>query len=285
MSLSIGSSSSADALSGISGIARSQEALARTIERLSSARRINRAADDPAGLAISQRLLAEISGIDQAASNLEQTVNVVQTADGALDATQELVRRQRDLALQAGNDAVLDPAQREALDAEYQALGQAIDRIAKDTSYGATRLLDGSYQGRTIQAGSSAGQTIPIDIASRATGEAKGFDRAGLGLAGTSLKTAEGAAKALEAVDVAIGEVSRQRGDLGALQANTIESARRSHEISYLNLVSAESTIADTDIAAEAGNFLNERIRAQAGVSLAASAGQLDYRLVSQLLA
>ena len=154
------------------------DSMTRSLERLSSGNRINRAADDAAGLAISQSLRVQVSGMGQALRNVQDGVNVVQTADGALDTATALLHRMRDLAVQAANDGGLTDAAKQAIQAEVAHLKEELTRIGRTTTFNGRALLDGSYQG-TFQIGANRGETLTVLIGS--TG--RGIDTAGLGLA------------------------------------------------------------------------------------------------------
>lgn len=263
MALSIGNTSPA----GSYRLQQRDQQLALNLAKLNSGSKLNRAADGPAALIISEQLRAQLEGLRQASDNLSQGINQIQTADAGLEATQGLLQRQRELALQASSTATTDPAQLAALEEEFQNLGQSIDRIAGTTQYAGQKLLDGSFQGRQLQSGAEGGQQVDVTIASQATGSPAGFDRAGLGTAGTSLTAPGGAAAALTAIDTALTEVGAQRGNLGALQTSTLESMRSSLAETTQNLAGARSTIADVDFAEETANLVRNQILANSAVA------------------
>lgn len=271
MSMSIGNQ--AGALQGVNQLARRDREMQLALVRLATGMRINRAADNPAGLTISEQMRAQIAGLSRVSDGLEEGVALTQVADGALEQTNALLQKQRDLALQAGNDAVLDPSARAVLDKQFQALGKAIDAIAGNTRYGGNKLLDGSYKDRSIQTGTGSGQSIDLTIASTIGGSSTGYDRQGLGLSGASLSSTEGAADALTRLDTALTEVGRQRGELGAVQANALETGLRSLAVASQNLIGAESTIRDTDFAQESANLASQNILMQAGIATQAQRG------------
>lgn len=271
MSLSIGNQ--AGAMQGVNQLAKRDREMQLVLARLATGMRINRAADNPAGLTISEQMRAQIAGLSRVSDGLEEGVALTQVADGALEQTNALLQKQRDLALQAGNDAVLDPSARAVLDQQFQALGKAIDAIAANTRYGGNKLLDGSYKDRSIQTGTDSGQSIDLTIASTIGGSSTGYDRQGLGLSGASLSSTEGAADALTRLDTALTEVGRQRGDLGAVQANALETGLRSLAVASQNLIGAESTIRDTDFARESANLASQNILMQAGIATQAQRG------------
>jgi flagellin len=271
MSMSIGNQ--AGALQGVNQLARRDREMQLALVRLATGMRINRAADNPAGLTISEQMRAQIAGLSRVSDGLEEGVALTQVADGALEQTNALLQKQRDLALQAGNDAVLDPSARAVLDKQFQALGKAIDAIAGNTRYGGNKLLDGSYKDRAIQTGTGSGQSLDLTIASTVGGGSTGFDRQGLGMSGASLSSTEGAADALTRLDTALTEVGRQRGDLGAVQANALESGLRSLAVASQNLIGAESTIRDADFGQESANLASQSILMQAGIATQAQRG------------
>lgn len=270
--------------SSINYLSNHNRALELTLAKLSSAQRINQAADDPAGLVISEQLAAILGGTEQASDNIATDVSLLQTADGALSQTSELLNKQRAVALQAANSATLDDSQRAALDAQYRNLGESIDRIAKNTSFGNKPLLDGSFkQSFQIGAGAGADSSVQVDLTSKASGKPAGFDQAGLGLAEVSLSSPTGVSDALTRLDTAINEVSNQRGSLGALQANTLEAYGRSMEQAKINLTGAYSTIRDTDMASSAADFARNSILAQSGYAALAQQNLSGNRILSLL--
>lgn len=271
------------ALDSVGRLAKSQQQLQLTMARLSTGLRINSGADDPAGLTISERMRAQVSGLNQAVRGLEDATSMTQVADASLGEISTLIQRQRELALQAGNDAVLDPSQRSALDSQMKQLGESIDRLASGTSFAGSKLLDGTYRNRPIQTGITADQKVDLTIASTATGESAGFDQAGLGLSGLSLASTDGAAAALDRIDTALAEVSRQRGELGAFQQNTVEAGMRSLMTASQNLTSSESLIRDTDFAKETAIFTRNQILTQSGVAMLSQANQVPQAVLSLL--
>lgn len=281
MALSINTNVSA--LDSAGRLAKTQQQLQLTLARLSTGLRINRGADDPAGLTISERMRAQVSGLNQAVRGLEDATSMTQVADASLGEISTLIQRQRDLALQAGNDAVLDPSQRAALDTQMKQLGESIDRLASGTSFAGSKLLDGTYRDRSIQTGITADQKVDLTIASNATGTQAGFDQAGLGLSGISVTSTDGAAAALDRLDTALAEVTRQRGELGAFQKNTVETGMRSLMTASQNLTSSESLIRDTDFAQETAFFARNQILSQSGMAMLAHSNQLPSSVLRLL--
>lgn len=245
----------------------------KVIERLSTGLRINRAADNPAGLAISEKMRAQIRGLGQAARNIQDGISLVQTAEGALNETHAIVQRMRELSVQAANDTYTD-SDRQALQKEYEQLLAEISRISKDTEFNTMPLLDGSKSTFRIQAGANAGQFIEINISQMSVDS--------LGLTGTNLLTREAADEAISKLDEATKKVSEQRSSLGATQ-NRLEHALSNTENMQENLIAAESRIRDADIAKEMMEFVRLNILMQVSQSVLAMHMQ-QAQAVLQLL-
>ncbi len=233
-------------------------------ERLSSGLRIARAADDAAGLAISERLRAQVRSLDQAGRNASDGVSLVQTTEGATSEITGNLARLRELAVQASN-GTLNTGDRAALDAEFTALLDEIDRVSTQTSFNGTKVLDGSATSIGIQVGTESGETIDIEL------DDLTISTLGLTASGFDLTTASNASDALELIDDAIDSVTSFRGDLGAIQ-NRLQSAVRSIASTSENLSAAESRIRDLDIARETAVLTQNSILQQAAVSVLAQA-------------
>ncbi|RFU22881.1 flagellin N-terminal helical domain-containing protein [Geodermatophilus marinus] len=241
-------------------------AMAKSLEKLSSGLRINRAADDAAGLAISEGLRAQIGGLKMAVRNAQDGISVVQTAEGALTETHSILQRMRDLAVQASNDGALTDADKSKANAEFQALSRELDDIASKTTFNGTNLLSGGYTAKNFQVGANAGETLSVSISSMAT--------SALGVTSSvSIATASGASAAITAVASAIGMVSTQRAELGAVQ-NRLEHKINNLNATVENLTASESRIRDTDMALEMVNFTRSQILSQAGTAMLAQANQ-----------
>jgi flagellin len=243
--------------------------LLQGFERLATGLRINRAADDAAGLAISERLRAEIRQLNAEANNLQTGVNVAQTAEGALSTQEEGLQRVRELAVQAANGTLTDE-QRAALNDEAQQILDQINTTAADTEFNGTRLLDGSAT--EIPIGTEGGMTVNINESTTAS----------LGVAGVDLSTQAGAAAALEDIDTAIARVNQNRASLGA-QQNRFERAIEQREIAVLNSTEAESRIRDLDIARGVMEQTRNQLLLQGGI-LALSQANLQGATAAQLL-
>jgi len=233
-------------------------------QRLASGLRITTAADDPAGLGISERMRAQLKSLGQASRNGQDGISLVQTAEGALNEVNNNLSRMRELATEAAN-GTLNTGDRVTLDAEFQALIEEIDRIADTTKFNGIQLLNDSTGTLDIQIGTESGETITIALVDTTDG--------GLGLssAGFDLTTISNASGSLATIDVAITSITSTRGDLGAAQ-NRLQSAIRSLSNAEQNLAAAESRIRDVDIAKETADLTRNTILQQAAVSVLSQA-------------
>ncbi len=229
--------------------------------RLSSGLRIATAADDAAGLGISERLRAKIRSLDQAGRNANDGISLVQTAEGALNEVNANLVRMRELAVQAAN-GTLNTGDRAALDAEFGALIEEIDRVGTQTDFNGISLF-AAASSIDIQIGTDAGETIAISLAA--------VTDTALGISSSSVTTVSNANTALSAIDTALDSVTSARGDLGAVQ-NRLQSTSRSIEATRENLSAAESRIRDVDIARETADLTRNSILQQAAVSVLSQA-------------
>lgn len=228
----------------------------KALLRISSGYRINSAADDPAGLAISEKMRAQIRGLNMAGKNIQDGIGLVQTAEGALNETHAMIQRMRELAVQAASDTLTDK-DRELINQEYQQLKEEITRSAQQTEFNTKKLLNGDHENTPIkiQAGANAGQTIDLYIG--------GMSSTSLGLDNSDILTRENADKAIEELDDALNKVSMERSRMGAYQ-NRMEHAYNNVMNTAENLTAAESRIRDADIAKEMMNFVKANILLQA---------------------
>lgn len=271
-----------DALTAYRNLQTTQTSMSNSIERLSSGLRINKAADDAAGLAISQGLTSQINGIGQATRNAQDGINVVQTADGALNETQSILQRMRTLAVQSANDSN-DDNSRGDIQKEVTALQSELDRIATKTTFNNINLLDGSFSGKQFQIGYAANDTIKVDVSS-ASGSAAGFKASDLKVGSTQidLSTQSGAEASITALDKAIQTVSTARAGLGALQ-NRFQHTINNLSVTQENLQASNSSITDTDMAAEMSNYTRTQILSQAGTSMLKQANQAAQSVLALL--
>ena len=252
---------------------RTDRMLSASLERLSSGLRINRAADDSAGLAISQRLRSQIEGLRMASQNAEQAKNVVQTAEGYLNEIHNMLSRMRELAVQAASDTV-DDTNRASLDAEFSLLRDEIDRIASAAEYNQQKLLDGTFTDKQYQIGANGAADNQLQFS------ISGISSTDLGIDASNITTLAGAITAMTEISDAIDSVSAVRSDLGTIQnrlAYTVSSVDNAAE----NLASSESTIRDLDISNEITQFTKSQILVQAGMAMLAQANAVPQNVLA----
>lgn len=257
----------------------SNNAVGSSLEKLSSGFRINRAADDAAGLAISEGLKSQIGGLTVAVRNAQDGTSVVQTAEGALTETQSILQRMRDLTVQSGNTGTLDAAGKADLQAEVTSLNSELDRTAAKTTFNNVKLLDGSYAAQNFQVGYAGGDTIAVTIDSGVA--TKGFNSTDLGTAAVDL-TAANTTTDLASIDAAIGKVSSARASLGATQ-NRFTHVVNSANVAIENLSASNSRIRDTDMASEMTKFTQAQILQQAGTAMLAQANSAPQSILKLL--
>ena len=257
------------------GITTGQQA--KSTEKLSSGYRINRAGDDAAGLAISEKMRSQIRGLDKASKNAEDGISAIQTAEGALNEVHSILQRMNELATQAANDTNTS-MDRSQIQLEMDQLSSEIDRISSTTQFNTMNLLDGSFTKKNLQVGALKGQKIQVSINSMS---ASGLS---LGKAGSSLKVSSfsSAGASMEKIQKAIDKVSTERATLGAVQ-NRLEHTIANLDTTSENTSSAESRVRDTDMAKEMVNFSKNNILAQAGQSMLAQANQSTQGVLSIL--
>lgn len=225
---------------------RTQQSTLQHIQRLSSAKRINSAADDAAGLAIADAMTSRLGGKMQAVGNITAALSMTDTAGGALGQVTDNLQRIRELAVQAGNGS-LSTSDRQSIQDEIDGLGKNIDDIAGSTEFNGQKLLDGSFSGQ-FQIGSDVGDTISMRLGS--------VSSAALGVAGLNVASASGASNALDSIDQAIGRVGDLQGQIAGSAAG-LNSHLANINSSYQSLAAARSRIQDTDYA-QAGSELNQ---------------------------
>ncbi len=248
--------------------------VAKSAEKLSSGYRVNRAGDDAAGLAISEKMRSEIRGLTMASKNSQDGVSMVQTAEGALTEVHSMLQRINELAVQASNDTN-QSIDRDALDAEVQALVSEINDIAKTTTFNDQVLLDGTFsKGVNIQTGARAGNVTSVSIGA--------MDASTIGIAGNNVKTFAAAQSTITAARSAINTVSTQRAALGAMQ-NRLEHKIANLDNTVENISAAESRIRDVDMAKEMTNFTKNNILSQAATAMLAQANANPQGVLSLL--
>lgn len=249
--------------------------LGKTFNRLASGLRINSAADDAAGLAISNRFTAQIKGLNQAGRNANDAISLTQVAEGALDETTNALQRIRELAVQAANDTY-NSGDRLSLQKEVDQLVAEIGRIANDTEFNSIGLLTGSYTGKKFHIGAFSGQTITVSI-----GDARA-SALGVSLGAANLSSQSKANAVITRMDNALNSISDIRANLGAIQ-NRFESTIANLANVVENLSASRSRIMDADIAFETSQLTKKSILQQAGTAVLAQANQ-QPQLALQLL-
>ena len=252
-------------------------AQAKSTEKLSSGYKINRAADDAAGLSISEKMRSQIRGLNKASSNAQDGVSLVQTAEGALNETHSILQRMNELATQAANGTNTS-VDRSAIRAELDQLTSEIDRIQSTTQFNTMNLLDGHFSANAkmkLQVGALSGQSIEFTIG-KMNATTIGLPKA------LSVSTFTNAGSYMKAVQSAIEKVSKQRSALGAIQ-NRLEHTIANLDTTSENTQSAESRIRDTDMASEMVTYSKNNILAQAGQSMLAQANQSTQGVLSLL--
>jgi flagellin len=254
---------------------------AKSSEKLSSGYKINRAADDAAGLTISEKMRSQVRGLNKASSNAQDGVSLIQVAEGALNETHSILQRMNELATQAANDTNTS-LDRKAIQAELKQLTSEIDRIQSTTQFNTQNLLDGTFSSKNLQVGSLSGQKISISI------EKMDAKNIGLSKLASSLDVSTfvlsfgPAGSAMDQIQAAINKVSEQRSALGAIQ-NRLEHTIANLDNISENTQAAESRIRDTDMAEEMVEYSKNNILAQAGQSMLAQANQSTQGVLSLL--
>lgn len=234
------------------------------MERLSSGNRINRASDDAAGLAISEKLLSQMNGLNMAAKNTQDGVSMIQTAEGAMNETHAIVQKMRELAVQSANDANT-PQEREALDLQFQQLIKEIDRISKDTEFNTRTLINGDYKYKPLmlQVGANAGQQMAVNFGDMSWHALLGSNS---GRSDLNLLTQESSGDMIGVMDQVLNAVSTERSQMGAY-TNRLEHTYNNLLNIGENLTTAYSQIKDADIAKEIMVITTERIKQHAATS------------------
>ncbi|WP_341876949.1 flagellin [Defluviitalea saccharophila] len=255
----------------MNSIQRNQDVLAL---RLATGQRINSAADDPAGLSISEKMRSQIRGLRQAQRNALDGISLIQTAEGAMNEIHSILQRMRELSVQAANGTNTDE-DRAHLNDEFQQLKEAISQFARDTEFNTQPLLDGSKKdnGINLQIGPNAGDSIKVNIG----------DMTDLGLDALDISTQEGAEEALKALDDSIKKVSSERSKLGAIQ-NRLE-----HTINHLanyeeNLTAAESRIRDADMAQTIMEYTKNQLLLMVSQAILAQSMRMKRERIMMLL-
>ena len=248
-------------------------AQSKSTEKLASGYKINRAADDAAGLAISEKMRYAVRGLNRASLNAQDGISCVQIAEGALNETHSILQRMNELATQASNDPNTS-SDRDKIQQEINQLTSEINRIQSTTQFNTMNLLDGSFTGKKLQVGMLAGQSISISISN--------MNASSIGVSGLEMSSYSKANIAMSKIQKAIDSVSVQRSKLGAIQ-NRLEHTIANLDNAAENTQSAESRIRDTDMASAMVEYSKNNILAQAGQSMLAQANQSTQGVLSLL--
>jgi flagellin len=253
----------------------SQSSLATSMQRLSSGLRVNSAKDDAAGLAIADRMSAQISGMNVAVRNANDAISLAQTADGALGQVTNMLQRMRELAVQSAN-ATNSAADRTNLDAEYQQLGAEIGRTLGSTQFNGINILAGGAGAQAFQVGANNGDTVTVTTTNMATDPTTTAVTAG------GVTTVALANTAMTNIDLALAKVDGERALYGAAQ-NRFSSIVSTLQVASQNQTAAKSRITDADFAAETANLSRAQILQQAGTAMIAQANQLPQQVLTLL--
>lgn len=266
--------------------------LSKNVEKLSSGFRINRAADDAAGLSISERMRAQIRGMEQASRNSQDGISLIQTAEGALQTVNNMLVRIKELATQSANGTYDSAADRNRLQEELDELSTEINNIQNNTKFNGINLLNASGAGTiSFQIGEGASQTLDLDLAKFSLLKTPSTDASGnvsygsgvsATVAGWSIATQSGARTVLSGIEAIINRVSAARSYLGANQ-NRLENTINNLDITAENLTAAESRIRDVDMAKEQMQFTKNNILSQASQAMLAQANQLPQGVLQLL--
>jgi len=251
----------------------SQSSMQTSLQRLSSGLRINSAKDDSAGLAISERLTAQIRGLGQAMRNANDGISMLQTAEGAMDEIGNMLQRMRELSVQSASDTV-STTDKGSLNTEFAALSAEITRVAASTEFNGTKLLNGSTASITLQLGHKNATDNQLDVSLQNVSTLTALS--------DNISTKSGAQGALAKLDADINTVTSARGSLGAVQ-NRLESTTRNLANVIENQSAARSRIRDADFAAETANLTRSQILQQAGAAMLAQANAIPQNVLSLL--
>ena len=277
------------AMNAYNNLSITQASAQTSLQRLSSGFRINSAADDAAGLAISEGLRSQTGGLQVAVRNAQDAISVVQTAEGSLSESTAILQRMRDLAVQASNSGSMSSASQADAQTEFGQLQKELDRIASTTNFNGINLFGGSYTGSfQVGANASGANVVAVDLTSTnisawTGGSASSVDSTGLGVGSTvAVSSFASAQAAISSVDTAIQSVSTIRANLGAYQ-NRFQHTINNLNVAVQNLSASESRIRDTDMASEMSNFTKAQVLQQAGVAMLAQANQMPQAILKLL--
>lgn len=263
-------------INALRNLSVSETAQGKSLEKLSSGFRINRAADDAAGLTISEGLRSQVGGLKVAMRNAQDGISVAQTAEGALTETHSILHRMRDLSVQAANTGANGTDAAGAIQEEMNQLSSEVDRIANTTQFNGVNLLNGDFTDKSFQVGANvtADDKITMNVASMTS--------SALGVSSLDVSTATSSADAVTAIDAAISTVSTERSKLGAVQ-NRFEHTISNLGVAVENLSASESRIRDTDMASEMSQLTRSQVLTQAGTAMLAQANSSSQSVLTLL--
>jgi flagellin len=267
------------ALNSYKNLTSNNSTVSKNLEKLSSGYRINRAGDDAAGLAISEKMRAQITGLETASKNASDGISLIQTAEGALTEVHSMLNRMVELAQQSANGTYDDDVDRKNLQAELDSLNTEVDRISKGTNFNGTTLLNGgnmATSGLTLQIGDSSAAHNQLNV------KIADMSSTGLGINGLKIEKQTDAQAAVQKIKDAINKVSETRGTLGAAQ-NRLEHTINNLSVTAENMTAAESRIRDVDMAKEMMSYTKNNILVQASQAMLAQANQVPQGVLQLL--
>jgi flagellin len=267
-------------------LGNSQAEIQKDLEKLSSGQRINKAADDASGLAVSEKMRSQIRGLNQAGQNIQNGISFIQTTEGYLQETQDIVHRVRELAVQASN-GIYTQSDRQNIQVEVSQLVDEVNRVASHAQFNTMNLLTGAFakeggKGLQIQVGANVDQNKSIFIGTMNAAALGLESQSAQGRQAISLAAPDSANLAIATLDGAINKITKQRADLGAYQ-NRFEMAYKGISIAGENLTASESRIRDVDMASQMVSYTKNQVLSQAGNAMLAQAN-VNTRSVTQLL-
>lgn len=268
------------ALNAYNNLSKNQNDLNSSFEKLSSGLRINKAADDAAGLSIAQGLTSQINGLTQAVSNSQDGINVAQIADGALGTVQNILQRMRTLVVQGANEGTQDSDSVSAIQDEVKNLNTELDAISKQTKFGQTNLLDSSYNHK-FQVGANNGDTLTLDLSGAAVDSAT-LGTASLNIVSGGSYTNSLAGADIDKLDSAIKAVSSERSKIGAVQ-NQLSYTVTNLQTGITNVTASRSNLTDADLATEVSKMSQSQILMQASTSVLAQANSAPQAILKLL--
>ncbi|WP_313340206.1 flagellin N-terminal helical domain-containing protein [Lacrimispora sp.] len=267
------------ALNSYKNLTNNNNTVGKNLEKLSSGYRINRAGDDAAGLAISEKMRAQITGLETASKNASDGISLIQTAEGALTEVHSMLNRMVELAQQSANGTYDNDVDRKNLQAELDSLTSEIDRISEGTNFNGTTLLKGgdmATKGLTLQIGDTSDSFNQLNV------KIADMSSTGLNINGLKIDKQDDAQKAVEKIKAAINTVSETRGKLGAAQ-NRLEHTINNLSVTAENMTAAESRIRDVDMAKEMMSYTKNNILVQASQAMLAQANQVPQGVLQLL--